>query len=386
MPATAGNPEDPGAFSVTKWTTNVPVGGGVSLSTDLYLPGGAGPFPVFVVRHGYTRSKGDVAAFAEHVATHGFVVAANDSRNTLDDNPSTDGKDMLAVLAWVVAEGTRAGSSLQGKVDPTMRALGGHSSGGLAALVAGSKEPGLSALILLDHEGSSQGDTAAKLTTVPTLATFGEPSSCNESGGGVTAFRVLAGPRFGLKVIGASHCDAEMSMDFLCGLACGATDAARTAEFRRYATAFLERYLQCSADALAWVNGPSAKADTAISIEPETTGLAGMPGSCGSPDAGAMTDAAEPAADAEPLDASVADARVADASAPDAAAGMDAALDAAAGTGPPDAASSDGSHATPAPSSGCGCGWAGAPCPAWGLLAVVLVLLGRRRRRAAGSP
>ena len=49
-------PEDPGTLQVTKTTTQVPVGGGTQLDTDIYVPQAAGPFPTVVMRHGCMRS------------------------------------------------------------------------------------------------------------------------------------------------------------------------------------------------------------------------------------------------------------------------------------------------------------------------------------------
>lgn len=283
-------PEDDGAFGVV--VTNdvmVPVSG-AQLATDVYVPDGGGARPLVVLRHGFGRSKTNFTNWGHHLASRGLIVLVPNARSLTPD-AAQDSDDMLAVLAWAVAQNGQAGSPLAGRVDGSRRAVAGHSAGGLAAVVAASKDAALSAAVLLDPvEGMSgtPGATAAAATHVPTVAIFAEPASCNDNGSGVAMFRALAGPHYGLRTSGATHCDPENPSDSLCANFCGgAATPARQAEFSRYATAFLLAYLICDAPSLPYVDGPAAAADTMVVRLPETTALAPCPAGV---DAGAGAD------------------------------------------------------------------------------------------------
>ncbi len=282
-------PEDPGPNPVTTQTMDIPVGGSVSLTTDVYLPGAIEHAPLVVLRHGYLRARGNLAGWGTHLASHGFVTAVFDSRDNTNDDPQTDGADMDSVTAWLLASSNDASSPLFHRMDAARLAMGGHSAGGAAAAVAASGLSGVGALVLLDSEDTGPSLAVAPSLTVPTIGIFGAPSTCNENGDNRKTYAAVTGPRLGIYVTGASHCDAEDPLDTLCGIACGSTNDARHAAFKRYATAFLEAYLQCDATAYPYVGGAAAMADTAITILPATNGLALPPSGCGA-DAGTPVD------------------------------------------------------------------------------------------------
>lgn len=267
------SPENPGSFATTTKSVVVGVARDVEVDTDVYLPIGEGPFPVAVLRHGYLTLPETLGDFGPHLASHGILTLVPERRNYFDDDPLVEAEDLLAVLDWALAQNVLPGALLHGKVDSRLQAVGGFSSGGLAALIAAARRPDLSGLLLLDHEGSPLGDKTAGSVMVPTAALFADPGWCNEFGGGVSAFRRLAGPRFGLHIQKSSHCDAQLAHSFLCGIACGGVTEIAEAAFRRYATAFLLAYLRCEPSAWAFLTERAAF-DGAVSVLPETRGIA----------------------------------------------------------------------------------------------------------------
>src|SRR5262249_49445795 len=98
---------------------------------------------------------------------------------------------------------------------------------------------------------------AAKLT-IPTLAIFGDRSvvsgfnfvgamMCTDPDENVTGVsRALAGPRFGLRIRGASHCAGESPSDFLCESVCGTATPQSQLVYPRYMMAFLDSYITCN--------------------------------------------------------------------------------------------------------------------------------------------
>ena len=292
-------PEDPGSFGTQTLTFDVPVSGGLTLSTEVHLSQAPGARPLVVLRHGYTSYKENMVGWAEHLATRGFVGVSFTSRdpNTIDS--ATDGADMAAVTTWLLQRAADNASPLFGRIDTTRVAVGGHSAGGAAATVA-AKQIAPQALVLIDTMDSPEAIAAAKDVTAPTVATFAPANGCNENGDNQTTFKTVAGPRFGVFVSDSSHCDGEDPIDVQgCGSFCGAPTVAHHASFLRYTTAFLEAYLLCDASAYPYVNGATAKGDGAVTILAETAkiqlptaacaGPSGTDGGTGSGDSGASS-------------------------------------------------------------------------------------------------
>jgi hypothetical protein len=289
----AGLPEDPGSFTTQSQTFDVPVSGGVTLSTEVHWPATSGARPLVVLRHGYTSHKENMVGWAEHLATHGFVGVSFESRDPNAIDSTVEGEDMATVTAWLVQRTVDNTSPLFGRIDGARVAVGGHSAGGAAATVAAAKiSPQV--LVLLDTEDTAEALAAAPGLSVPTVATFTEASGCNENGDNRNTFKSVTGPRFGVFVPGATHCDGEDPLDFAgCGYYCGAPTPAHHAELSRYTTAFLEAYLLCDAAAYPYVGGALAQSDTAINILPESAKLTLPPPGCATspgPDGGSTPD------------------------------------------------------------------------------------------------
>jgi hypothetical protein len=104
-------------------------------SSAIYYPLDApGPFPIVALSPGFTNVKEDFLWWGDVMASHGFAIAVLSPTSALDFPPDR-ADDLEAGVALLLAENTRSGSPLMGKVDATRTGLMGHSMGGGAVLI-----------------------------------------------------------------------------------------------------------------------------------------------------------------------------------------------------------------------------------------------------------
>ncbi len=100
---------------------------------DLYLPDGAGPFPVVVVIHGGGWRQGEkerMREFGDVLSAAGIAAIAPNHRLTTTDPHPAQQDDIFAVLEWIAA------NAAEYRLDPSRVGLTGISAGGhLTALV-----------------------------------------------------------------------------------------------------------------------------------------------------------------------------------------------------------------------------------------------------------
>jgi dienelactone hydrolase len=116
------------------YSTTIPANGD---AVDIYYPADRAPFPVVVLLQGADVDKGEYATYAGNVARFGFVVLVPNQYVSPGGTSmfATEGEIPLA-LAFAAAEGGRAGSPIEGRVDATRLGLLGHSYGSVVALYA----------------------------------------------------------------------------------------------------------------------------------------------------------------------------------------------------------------------------------------------------------
>jgi pimeloyl-ACP methyl ester carboxylesterase len=200
------------------------------------------------VAHGFTRSKRYMAGWGADLAARGMVVAvltqpylAKHQRNA---QAIADLADLGRAGEWPVA------ARGNGKV-----ALVGYSMGGLTTLLAASKiaRP-IDAWVGLDPvDFEGRGAVAAARLRAPGLALIAEPAPFNRDGNAQPMLKRYGGELQVLKVVGASHMDAEYPVDWLGQFACGWVKPERQAHFRRLTLDFLSAVLLGQGEKVAQV-------------------------------------------------------------------------------------------------------------------------------------
>jgi len=277
-------PEDNGPHAYTRHSESIPARDGETIPALVYRTGAAGERPLIIFRHGFSRRKESLEACGEHWATRGFSVILNDSRTGLrPDYTGPDSGDMIDCADWAVRKSAEPGHYLHGGINKEAVIMGGYSAGGYTALNAVHKNHTQGegdftcAVMVLYDPYPTDAHHAASLSReihVPSIMLHADNGICNGRGKGTVIFRNTAGPTYALHIKGASHCDFEPQSSLGCALMCmGGWNNERNAAITRYATAMIEAYAGGDAMAYTYINGPAARADTHITIYPESRGL-----------------------------------------------------------------------------------------------------------------
>jgi dienelactone hydrolase len=313
-------PEDPGPYAVHVTTASIPVPRSVippdpeglftAVIADVYVPQGAGPFPLLQLSHAWPDTRRNMAGWGTILASRGMVVVISDRRtqsaldlapapvstageagldqlaDAIDLTADVNAEDVLRVVRWAVAQDSVRGSMLSGKVDARRIAIAGHSLGGYYATFAADRAsregPKLAALLLLDPTDERLGTTSSptrslpigwsSLHVAPTLQLPAavlaseenmHPVKCNMADGPDCtivseqeyAALTSARARFGLKVAGSVHGDPE--------IANATTRTAHQLLFQRYGIAWLEYWLEQACGLATYLGGAAALADEA---------------------------------------------------------------------------------------------------------------------------
>jgi predicted dienelactone hydrolase len=114
-------------------TTNTAITGASGFGGGrVYYPTTAGQYPVIAIVPGYTAYWSSLSWLGPRVASWGFVVVGIETNSTLDQ-PAQRGQELLAALRWAT---NSSPSAVRAKVDPSRRAVAGHSMGGGGTLEA----------------------------------------------------------------------------------------------------------------------------------------------------------------------------------------------------------------------------------------------------------
>ena len=208
------------------------------------------PWPAVVLLHGFARSIDFHTHTARYLAQRGFVVLTPmQSSPFFGDAPQQRNVvNFVEHVDWLKTRAATPGDPLFGRVAADRIALAGHSAGGAiafeAAVALQQRGEGPAALFLLDAvPWESTIACAANLEELPMAAPRSEPAPCN-------AWNSFAGLRSRLgfnvedvRIVGATHCDAENPTDLLCVLACGGTTRQGRAAYRDLFYAFLAENL-----------------------------------------------------------------------------------------------------------------------------------------------
>lgn len=136
-----------GMYAVERYTSgfsSTGFGGGT-----IYYPGdGKPPFGSVAILPGGSATQSSIAAWGPFLASHGIVTMTIDTLQPLD-SPALRADQVIAALAALAQENSRAGSALNGKLDTSRQCVSGWSMGGGGALIAASKKPNLRCTVAL---------------------------------------------------------------------------------------------------------------------------------------------------------------------------------------------------------------------------------------------
>ncbi|MBK9088229.1 MAG: alpha/beta fold hydrolase [Holophagales bacterium] len=228
-------------FGVAIETGRRRTGRGDEVAYDLYVPQSASglpapPWPAVVLDHGFARSKWRHASTARFLAERGVVVLVANLVSLLGGESAqlANVANTRDHVAWLKARSETRGDPLFGLVDPERIALAGHSAGGAVAFEAAAGGTGVRAVVLLDAVPWQRTIEAAREMPFRRLLSLrSEPSACNAQG---SVRKLLGNLRFesdDVRIVGATHCDAEDPTDFVCRLFCGGTTDDARAAYRR---------------------------------------------------------------------------------------------------------------------------------------------------------
>lgn len=136
---------------------------GATLEGSLYVPEGAGPFPLVVIAHGSPCMPRRVYhTFADHLARNGVAVFSFDKRGTGNsgghcDTENNTSLENLTLLASDLSAGLEK-ASLHPLVDPGRLGIWGISQGGWIAPLAAKFNPKVAFIALVSGPSVSTGE------------------------------------------------------------------------------------------------------------------------------------------------------------------------------------------------------------------------------------
>jgi dienelactone hydrolase len=178
-----------------------------ALTTQVWSPAVAGPWPLIVFAAGYDVGPETYAALCRAWAAAGYVVAAPEfpladpavagsavDENDLDNEPA----DFLFVIGALLNPSTAVAS----QIDASRIAVAGHSDGAEVALaVAQMGNPVIRAVIAM----SGQPVVPHQAPNPPLLAIQGDQDPINPPARSIAVYTQAASPRFLLTLVGGGH-------------------------------------------------------------------------------------------------------------------------------------------------------------------------------------
>jgi pimeloyl-ACP methyl ester carboxylesterase len=179
-----------------------------SLPTTVWIPNGAGPFPLVVFIHGYNVGPLAYQRFCSTLASSGYVVAApsfpleDPSRGYGLDR--TDLPNEATDVTFVIS--TLLDSSLASQIDGASIAVVGHSDGADVALMVGNQLGKVDErvhAIVSDAPDPMTGAIAS--SPWPLLLIQGNADSVVPYSSSQTVFEQVLAPSYYLTLLGADH-------------------------------------------------------------------------------------------------------------------------------------------------------------------------------------
>lgn len=270
-----------------------------TFTARLFYPGAAagqnaaintsgGPYPAVSFGHGFFQVVSSYQSTLEHLASHGYLVIATDSEGGLAPSHSNFASDLSLSLTYLEQQHTTPGAFLFGAVDGSRYAVGGHSMGGGAAILAAASDPRIDAVFGLaaaDTNPTSIGAIAN--VRVPVRLIAGSSDTIVSAAGTTQPMYANArAPKQYALLAGGFHCGFQ---DSSFPIGCDSGPLARADQLaltRRLLTEWCNLYLKGEQAGWAWVWGAEAAAepritlarDAGVSITPQSPAAAAVLG------------------------------------------------------------------------------------------------------------
>ncbi len=226
------------APAVARTTTQL-VLAGRQVAVDVFHP--VGPLRgAVILSHGFARSRATLGGHAEALAAEGVVAITPDMPYTFDFRRNAQG---LAELVSLLRAGGEFGAPVPRVV------LVGFSAGGLSSLLAAAT-PGVVGYVGLDPfdrvtlgAKDALGLNFARTLKTEVVLVRSPPSRCNAQSVSAPWGPALPALLSDRVIDGATHCDFESPSNWMCKVACGATEPARQAIVRSALIAAVDHWL-----------------------------------------------------------------------------------------------------------------------------------------------
>lgn len=201
-------------LTVEVWYPAAAPASGEAEVRDAPLEGG--PYPLVLFAHGFSSFRRQSATFAQHLASHGYVVASPDFPESniaapggpriraLLDQP----RDITFVLDELIARNAEPGWPLAGGIDAARIGVTGHSLGGMTAMLAGfgpERDPRVRAVVPISPSGCVLPPESVAGASAPAMVIGGsrelivDPASIHD------AYERAGVPRYYVEIAGADH-------------------------------------------------------------------------------------------------------------------------------------------------------------------------------------
>lgn len=176
----------------------------------------AGPYPLIVFAHGFSAFRRQSASYAQHLASHGYVVASPDFPGTtltapggarlygLLDQPA----DVSFIIDALLVKSADGESPLGGTIEPEAIAMTGHSLGGLTAMLTafGERADGrIDAILPISPPACFLPADFSEARHVPTMVVGGANEQIVSPSWIAYAYEIAPTPKYFVSIAGADH-------------------------------------------------------------------------------------------------------------------------------------------------------------------------------------
>lgn len=184
---------------------------------DPPLEPSGGPYPLIVFAHGLSSFRRQSASYAQHLASHGYVVVSPDFPGShliapggprlfaLLDHPA----DVSFVIDEVLALSAEAGSAFESAIDGERIGVTGHSLGGVTAMLMAygdSSDERIDAIVPISPPACLLPvDIAADNSGVPAMVIGGSNEIIVNPAWIAHAYEIAAAPKYFVSIVGADH-------------------------------------------------------------------------------------------------------------------------------------------------------------------------------------